>query len=152
MDINIIWPGKTKDFYIHRLVLEYCKKIKKMIRFRLIEIKETKYDAVKRLREEKKLIEQNIPKDSYIIVLDVNGKRLNTMELANIMESLILLRNKHLVFIIGSHNGLHNDIKKRANLLLSLSALDLPHELSRVMLLEQIYRILCYFNKVPYAK
>jgi 23S rRNA (pseudouridine1915-N3)-methyltransferase len=153
MDLIIIWPGKIKNIYLNQVAAEYCNKIKKMIRFQLIQIKESKHDAAKRLKEEKKLIKEKIPDYSYKIVLDMKGKQLGTMEWVKIIKSLLFSStNKHIVFIGGSHNGLDEEIKSDADLLLGLSPLELPHELSRVVLLEQIYRVLCYINKIPYPK
>lgn len=153
MDIYVIWPGKIKNIYLNEIAEDYCNKIKKMIRFQLVQVKETKFESnYKRLGEEKKLIEERIPSGSYKVVLDVMGKQIRTMELIKIMNSIIFTGKKRMVFIGGSHNGLHEDIKKGSDLMLSLSSLEIPHELSRVVLLEQIYRVLCYINNIPYPK
>lgn len=152
MDIYVIWPGKIKNIYLNQIAVDYCNKIKKMIRFQLVQVKETKFEPGKRLREEKMLIQERIPSGSYKVVLDVMGKQIRTLELVNIMKSIIFAGKKHMIFIIGSHNGLHEDIKKGADLMLALTSLEMPHELSRVVLLEQIYRILCYINNIPYPK
>ncbi|OGF67383.1 MAG: hypothetical protein A2Y62_20985 [Candidatus Fischerbacteria bacterium RBG_13_37_8] len=152
MKLFIIWPGKIKNTHMNFIAEEYCKKIEKMIRFQLVQIRENKRDSSRRLLDEKKLIEEKIPASSYLIVLDAKGTQSSTEDLLKRITSLMNSSYKNLVFIMGSHYGLHSDIKQHANFALALSSMDLPHELTRVILLEQIYRILAYMNNVPYAK
>jgi 23S rRNA (pseudouridine1915-N3)-methyltransferase len=152
MHIIIIWPGKTKNTHADLLIRDYCKKIEKMIRFQIIQIKENKYDTARKLRDEKKLIEDAIPPHSYVVVLDSKGTSCTTGDLLKLISGRIHGSAKNLVFILGSHLGLHADIKAHAHLQVALSAVDLPHELCRVILVEQIYRILSIMNNIPYPK
>jgi 23S rRNA (pseudouridine1915-N3)-methyltransferase len=152
MHIIIIWPGKTKNTHADYMIRDYCKKIEKMIRFQIIQIKENKYDTARKLRDEKKLIEDAIPPHSYIVVLDSKGTYAVTNDLLKLISTRIHGSAKNLVFVVGSHLGLHADIKAHAHLQVALSPLDLPHELCRIILVEQIYRVLCIMNTIPYPK
>ena len=152
MNIVIIWPGKTKNKFIEQIVLDYCKKIEKMIRFQIVQVKETKCDAARKLREEKKLIEEKIPPQSCVVVLDSKGKNCTTDDMLKLVSSRMKSACKNLVFVSGGHLGLHEDLKAKAHVQVALSPLDLPHEVCRIILVEQIYRVLCIINKIPYPK
>ena len=95
---------------------------------------------------------KNIPDDAFVITLEINGKMLDSEELADKINKLGIMGESHIVFVIGGSLGLHQDVSKRANFKLSFSKMTFPHQLMRVILLEQIYRSYRIINNEPYHK
>ncbi len=142
--IRIICVGKLKEKYLVDACQEYIKRIGKYTKIEVIELKDSN------IEEEKDNILKHINKD-YIVTLDVEGNMLDSPTLANKIDN-IYLTNSNITFIIGGSYGLHNDIKKLSDFSLSFSKLTFPHQLFRVMLLEQIYRSFKIMNNETYHK
>lgn len=142
--IKIICIGKLKEKYLTDACLEYIKRISKYTKIEIIELKDSN------ILEEKERILKHINKD-YIITLDIEGSIIDSPTLAKKLDS-ILISNPNIAFIIGGSEGLHQDIKKISNYSLSFSKLTFPHQLFRVMLLEQIYRSFKIINNETYHK
>lgn len=144
--IKIICHGKIKEDYLNKLIEDYKKRITKYHKIEIIELKD--YDN---LEIEKNIIEKHIGNQDYVIALDIDGKQFASEELANIIDTTF---NNHgtITFIIGSSYGLHEDVKRRANLRLSFSKMTFPHGLFRGILLEQIYRSFKILNNESYHK
>ncbi len=142
--IKVICVGKLKEKYLVDACLEYVKRINKYIRLEIIELKDS--DIVR----EKDEILKYINKD-YIITLEIEGEMLDSPTLSRKIDN-IFLNNSNITFIIGGSEGLHQDIKKISNYSLSFSKLTFPHQLFRVMLLEQIYRSFKIMNNETYHK
>lgn len=142
--IKIICVGKLKEKYLTDAVLEYSKRISKYTKLEIIELKDSNINA------EKDEILKHINKD-YIITLEIEGNSITSCELAKKIDN-IFISNPNICFIIGGSDGLHDDIKKLSNYKLSFSKLTFPHQLFRVMLLEQIYRSFKILNNETYHK
>lgn len=142
--IKVICVGKLKEKYLVDACLEYVKRINKYTRLEIIELKDS--DVVR----EKDEILKYINKD-YIITLEIEGEMLDSPTLSRKIDN-IFLNNSNITFIIGGSEGLHQDIKKISNYNLSFSKLTFPHQLFRVMLLEQIYRSFKIMNNEKYHK
>lgn len=144
--IKIICHGKIKEDYLNKLIDDYKKRISKYHKLEIIELKD--YDN---LEIEKGIIEKHIGNQDYVIALDIEGKQYQSEELASLIDSTF---NNHgtITFIIGSSYGLHEDVKRRANLRLSFSKMTFPHGLFRGILLEQIYRSFKILNNESYHK
>ena len=142
--IKVICVGKSKEKYLVDACLEYVKRINKYTRLEIIELKDS--DVVR----EKDEILKYINKD-YIITLEIEGEMLDSPTLSRKIDN-IFLNNSNITFIIGGSEGLHQDIKKISNYSLSFSKLTFPHQLFRVMLLEQIYRSFKIMNNETYHK
>lgn len=144
--IKIICHGKIKEEYLNKLIEDYKKRISKYHKLEIIELKD--YDN---LEMEKGIIEKNIGNQDYVIALDIDGKEYSSEGLSKVIDQTF---NNHgtITFIIGSSYGLHEDIKKRANLRMSFSKLTFPHGLFRGILLEQIYRSFKILNNESYHK
>lgn len=142
--IKVICVGKLKEKYLVDACLEYVKRINKYTRLEIIELKDS--DVVR----EKDEILKYINKD-YIITLEIEGEMLDSPTLSRKIDN-IFLNNSNITFIIGGSEGLHQDIKKISNYNLSFSKLTFPHQLFRVMLLEQIYRSFKIINNEKYHK
>lgn len=151
--IKIICVGKIKEKYLSDATYEYKKRISKYSKLEIIEIPDEKTDDPKiALNKEKEKILKVLNLKDYIITLDINGKMIDSVELSKKIDSIFTNENSNITFIIGGSCGLHDDIKNKANYSLSFSRLTFPHQLFRVMLLEQIYRSYKILNNESYHK
>lgn len=144
--IKIICLGKIKETYLTELINDYQKRISRYHKIEIIELKDENDLTI-----EKNNIEKYLKKDEYIIALDIQGKELDSVELANKIDETFLNYGT-ITFIIGSSYGIHEDVKQKANLRLSFSKMTFPHGLTRGILLEQIYRSFKILNNETYHK
>lgn len=150
--IKIICVGKMKEKYFSLAIEEYYKRISKYTNIEIIEVADEGINDKKVvLKKEADKIIKNIDNKSYIILLDIGGKSYSSMEFANKIDS-ILLHHSNITFIIGGSYGIHENIKNMANLCISFSEMTFPHQLFRVLLLEQIYRAFKILNNESYHK
>ncbi len=149
--IKIITVGKIKEKYLLDAIDEYKKRISKYTSINIYEVNDENFDITKTLLKEKESILKHVSEKDYIISLDIDGNMLTSEELASKIDN-IYLTNSDICFIIGGSYGLHEDIKKMSNYRLSFSKLTFPHQLFRVMLLEQIYRAYKINNNETYHK
>lgn len=150
--IKIICVGKIKEHYLKEAIEEYKKRLSKYIKLEIIELQDISNNNINIILEkEKELILNKTSEKDYVITLEIEGKELSSVELANKIDN-ILLTNSNITFIIGGSYGLHEEIKSRSNFKLSFSKLTFPHQLFRVMLLEQIYRSYKILNNESYHK
>jgi len=139
MNISIICVGRLKEKYWQDAAAEYIKRLSRFGRIEVIELGESKSDDS---REESSEILKKLPSgnDCYIIALDVGGKRKTSEELAQSFSDLSLSGKSRLCFIIGGSNGFDDRVREAADMRLSFSDFTFPHQLMRIILLEQIYR------------
>ena len=155
MRIKILWPGKTRDKNIKELQDAYLEKINKLERCEIFETKEARGLAE---RMEKRILEieanglEKHMKDDYIICLFDKGKEMDSEEFAQFLQEKKANSVRTVTFIVGGFLGLAEGMLKKAHFLLSLSKMTLSHELTRVVLLEQIYRSLTIMHGRQYAK
>lgn len=150
--IKIICVGKIKEKYLSGAIEEYKKRITKYTKIDIIELQDFDYDNVEVTKEkEKDLILKYINPKDYIITLEIDGKELTSNEFASKIDS-IFITNPNITFIIGGSYGLSDQIKKISNYPLSFSKMTFPHQLFRVILLEQIYRAYKINNNENYHK
>lgn len=147
--IKIICVGKLKEKYLIEAIKEYQKRLSKYTKLEIIELPDYNYDQVKTKIEEGKNILSKISEKDYVVTLEINGKELDSICLSSFIDSNI---SKNITFIIGGSNGLSDDVLKRTNYSLSFSKLTFPHQLFRVLLLEQIYRSFKIINNESYHK
>ena len=147
--IKIICVGKLKEDYLKKAIEEYKKRITKYSKIEIIELEDESNGNI--LEKEKTKILKYINEKDYVITLEINGSSIDSIELSKKVES-IYLNYSNITFIIGGSYGLHDDIKKRSNSALSFSKLTFPHQLFRVMLLEQIYRSFKIMHHETYHK
>ena len=153
MNISLICVGKIKEDYLKEGISEYLKRIKPFCTFNLIELKEVNnYDDERNINEEGKLILDNINDNNYVITLEIEGKELSSVELSNLISNHYTYNNKEIVFVIGGSCGLSNEVKRRSDYHLSFSKLTFPHQLMRMIFLEQLYRALTIMNNMKYHK
>jgi len=143
--IKIICVGKIKEQYLKDAIKDYQTRISKYHKLEIIEVQDSNMKA------EKELILKYIDKKDYIISLDIKGQNLTSTELANKLDKTFIT-NSTITFIIGGSDGIDEEIKSISNYKLSFSNLTFPHQLFRVMLLEQIYRSFKILNNETYHK
>ena len=144
--IKIICLGKLKENYLKEMVLDYTKRVRKYHKMEIIELKDEEG-----LDVEAKNILKHIDAKDYVITLEIKGKNLDSLELAEVIRNTFI-NYSTIVFVIGSSMGLSNEVSLRSNLRLSFSSLTFPHGLFRGMLLEQIYRAFKINNNENYHK
>ena len=159
MKVTILTVGKIKEKYLKDAIDEYSKRLSKYCKLEIVEVTDEKTpdnasevleDAI-RAKEAERLL-KHIKDDSFVITLEINGKQLSSEELSDKIEKLGVQGVSHIVFVIGGSIGLGKDVLKRSNFALSFSKMTFPHQLMRVVLLEQIYRSYRIINREPYHK
>ena len=149
--IKIIAVGKIKEEYLKEAIKEYTKRLSKFTKVNIIEVDDEDFDINKTLLKEKENIIKYINEKDYIITLEIEGNQIDSIDFSKKIEST-LNHNSDITFIIGGSYGLHDDIKRMSNYKLSFSKMTFPHQLFRVILLEQIYRSFKIINHEEYHK
>ena len=155
MKIKILWPGKTRNALIRQLQEHYLRRINQLEHCEIIETKEAKGISEKQENRIKEIelegLEKHL-KNDYIICLFDKGKEMNSQEFARFLERTAESSSRTVTFVSGGFLGLAERVIQSADFLLSLSKMTFSHELSRVMLLEQLYRSLSIVKGRQYAK
>lgn len=152
MKINILAVGKIKEKYIVDGINEYKKRLSAYATVNIIEVnEETSVLNIenKSEKEGEKILEKA---KGFLIGLDIKGLLLDSKELANLVQSNMVNGVSEITFIIGGSNGLSTSVRKRCDILLSFGKMTFPHQLFRLILMEQIYRSFTIINKTPYHK
>lgn len=150
--IKIICVGKIKEKFYKDGINEYLKRLSKYTKIEIIEVEDiddTNKNIV--LEKEKELILKKINSKDYIITMEIEGNLIDSIQLSNKIND-VLIHNSNISFIIGGSYGIHQDIKAMSNYRLSFSKLTFPHQLFRLILLEQIYRSFKIINNETYHK
>ena len=159
MKITILCVGKVKEKFYRDAIDEFTKRLSRYCKLEIVEVADEKtneYASENEIRlvkeKEGERIIKNIKDDAYVITLCIDGKQLNSEELSERIERLGIQGTSHICFIIGGSLGLSDEVIKRADFKLSFSKMTFPHQLMRVILLEQIYRAYRIMNNEPYHK
>lgn len=159
MKVTILAVGKIKEKYMRDAIQEYVKRLGPYCKIEVIEVADEKTDEnasttmielVKNKEGEK--LSRYIRDDAYVITLEIEGELLTSEQLAKKVETLGVTGKSHIIFVIGGSLGLADSIKKRANYAVSFSRMTFPHQLVRVILVEQIYRSYRIITGAPYHK
>ena len=159
MKITIITVGKIKEKYLKDAIDEYSKRLSKYCKLEIIEVADEKTpdnvsavveDSI-RAKEAERIVKY-IKDDAYLITLEINGKQLTSEELADKVDKLGVQGVSHIIFVIGGSIGLGDAVLQKSDFALSFSKMTFPHQLMRVILLEQIYRSYRIINGEPYHK
>ena len=157
MKISIVCAGKLKESYLRDGIAEYEKRLRPYADVQIREIAEERMkehpSAAEKagvLRREGERLLAQVPKDAYLIVLDVGGTAYSSEELAAKLDGLALAGQSHVSFLIGGPFGLSDEVRRTAGLRLSFSHFTLPHQLIRLFLMEQIYRAFKISRGEPY--
>ena len=150
--IKIICVGKIKEKYLQDAISEYQKRLSKYTKIEIIELNDisnlNKNDIIEK---EGINILNHIKDKDYVITLDINGVKMDSVTFADTLSKTLII-NSNIVFIVGGSYGLSNSVSNRSNFKLSFSDLTFPHQLFRVILLEQIYRAFKINNNEEYHK
>jgi len=145
LNIRIIAVGGLKENYLKSACAEYLKRLNAFCTIKLVEVSECRLPNIpsqkeieKALLVESKTIFKNI--QGFLVALCIEGKQLGSEELSGVISELGVMGNSTISFVIGSSHGISDEVKNKADLRLSMSKMTFPHQLARVMLLEQIYR------------
>lgn len=149
--LKIICVGSIKEKEMTLLINEYLKRLQKYTKIEIIELPDYSYDLKNTIKHESDLILKNIGAKDFVITMEIEGKQLTSVELAEKIRTT-LITNSTITFIIGGSYGLSEEVKKRSNMALSFSKLTFPHQLFRLILLEQIYRSFKIINNEAYHK
>lgn len=159
MEINIITVGKIKEDYFKKAIEEYEKRLKAYCRVNFIELKDesegknlSDKDIDIILDKEGKRILEKIKERSFIIVLDILGRSIDSVEFSKNINDIMLDGISSIDFIIGGSLGISQEVKDKANYSLSFSKFTFPHKLMKVILMEQIYRAFTIINNKTYHK
>ncbi|KPU27213.1 hypothetical protein TR13x_06535 [Caloranaerobacter sp. TR13] len=159
MNITIISVGKIKEKYLNDGIKEFSKRLSKYCKLKLIEVSDEKapenlseaeMEIVKKKEGERILSKLN--ESSYIITLCIDGKSLSSEEFSKKLDSLALSGNSNITFIIGGSLGLSQEVINKSHFKLSFSKMTFPHQLMKLILLEQVYRAFRISRGQPYHK
>ncbi len=143
--IKIICVGKIKEAFYRDAIDEYLKRLSKYHKVIIEEVMDSDINS------ERDLILRHISNKDYVVTLEIDGNSMSSVEFSSFIDKS-LINNSNIVFVIGGSLGLHDDIKKRSDYSLSFSKMTFPHQLFRVILLEQIYRSFKIINNESYHK
>lgn len=159
MNITLVTVGKVKEKFYRDAILEFEKRLSRYCKLDIIEVADEKTpDKASEIVEEQikekeaERILKYIKEDAYCIALAIEGKKTDSVKLANHINELAVSGRSNLVFVVGGSLGLHKKVLNRADEKLSFSDMTFPHQLMRVILLEQIYRCYRIINGEPYHK
>jgi 23S rRNA (pseudouridine1915-N3)-methyltransferase len=159
MNITIITVGKIKEKYLKDAIDEYSKRLSRYCKLDIIEVSDEKTPDNASEKEELQIkdregesILKHIKDNMYVIALAIEGKQITSEELAGLIKNLGVKGESNITFIIGGSLGLSKNVLNRANYKLSFSKMTFPHQLMRVILLEQIYRGYRIISGEPYHK
>jgi 23S rRNA (pseudouridine1915-N3)-methyltransferase len=154
MKIALLQTGKTTDTHIAEVADLYGKRIKKYSVFDIITLSDLKNARNMPVQEQKlkegKQIIKSISYDDYVILLDERGKEHRTIEFAGLLGKIFMLPKKRIVFVIGGPWGFSDEVYNRADFKMSLSKMTFPHQLVRLLFLEQLYRVFTIIKGEPY--
>ena len=146
LKITVIAVGQLKERFWRDACAEYSKRLGGYCNLTVREIPDSNRE------QESTLVLEALPENATIIVLDIQGKETSSEALASQIERYTVEGVSHLVFVIGGSDGLTNAVKERASLRMSFGPITLPHNLARVVLLEQVYRAFKIIKREPYHK
>ena len=159
MKITVLCVGKVKEKFFTDAIKEYSKRLSRYCKLEIVEVADEKTPdgaselVVSQIKEkEAERMEKYLPDSAYVIALAIEGKKLTSEKLAEKIDSLGISETSHLVFLIGGSLGMSDRLLKRADYLLSFSDMTFPHQLMRVILLEQVYRSYRIIHGEPYHK
>lgn len=159
MKITILCVGKIKERFYRDAVDEYVKRLSRYAAVKIVEVADEKTPDEASQKEEALILEREgerllktIPEDGYVTALAIDGKKYDSVKLSGHLSDLMVSGSSHLVYVIGGSLGLSPRVLARADEKLSFSDLTFPHQLMRVILLEQIYRSFRIMKGEPYHK
>lgn len=159
MKITILCVGKIKEKFYRDAIAEYSKRLSRYCKLEIVEVADEKTPdhasehEIELIKEKEGLrLLSALKPDAYVVCLAIDGKELDSVTLSEKIQRLGISGNSHICFVIGGSLGIANTVLQKADLLLSFSKMTFPHQLMRVILLEQLYRAYRISNNEPYHK
>ncbi|KAB8136816.1 23S rRNA (pseudouridine(1915)-N(3))-methyltransferase RlmH [Gracilibacillus oryzae] len=159
MKITIVTVGKLKEKYLKQGIQEYMKRLSTYAKVEIAEVADEKApenmseaEMIEVKRKEGERILAHISQDTYVITLEINGKMLSSEQLAAKMDELATYGKSKIAFVIGGSLGISEEVQQRSDLALSFSKMTFPHQVMRLILLEQVYRGFRINRGEPYHK
>lgn len=156
MKLGFLWVGKTRDPLLSKLEERYLKRIQGHFPIETTIVPDLKknnpHQQSAQLVREARQIKKKLPDKAYLVVLDSEGKEFTSVEFASFLVKLMNRGVSKVAFVMGGHLGVHEKVRESADQKMSFTKLTLPHELARVLLLEQIYRAVTIIKCLPYHK
>jgi 23S rRNA (pseudouridine1915-N3)-methyltransferase len=153
MKLRVVWLGKTRDPHLASLAKDFAARIEHSLPIEITELKDVKTgDGDRRLQDEASRILGTIDGSDRVILLDASGPMWNSNQLAEFLGKHMNEEQRRLTFVIGGFGGTAESVRKRADRKWSLSPLTFTHDMTRVLVLEQLYRALAILNNHPYSK
>ncbi|MBI3502907.1 MAG: 23S rRNA (pseudouridine(1915)-N(3))-methyltransferase RlmH [Bacteroidetes bacterium] len=140
MNITLLCTGKTSEKYIAEGIKMYAERIKHYCKFNLIEVEAGKGNESEIIKKESLTILKRVGENDFLILLDEKGKEQTSVQFAEMLQHHQNISTKNLIFLIGGAYGFSEDVYQRANAKISLSLMTFPHQLVRIIFLEQLYR------------
>ena len=152
MNIKLLYIGKNKSNNIETLIVDYEKKIKHFINFKIHCLKNKNRLSQKSLiiKSDSETILKNIKKGDFIVLLDEGGKNYNSLEFSNFLQKNMINGIKNLTFVIGGAYGVNTELKDFAKNKIALSNMTFSPDMARLFFVEQLYRSLTIINNIPY--
>ena len=159
MNVTLIVVGNNKEKFFREAVDEYSKRLSKFCKLNIIEVEDEEtpasssdsFDSQIKDKEGERILKK-IPSSAFVFTLEIDGKKYDSVSFSRKIENLCITGNSHICFIIGGSLGLSDSVKKISNERISFSDMTFPHQLMRVILLEQVYRAFKIINNEPYHK
>lgn len=159
MRVTALTVGKIKEPYLRAALEEYAKRLGKYCKLKIVEVADEKTpdapdgaQAELVLKKEGERLLKSLPRDAYVITLEIAGQQLSSEQFARKIDSLAVQGVSHIAFVIGGSLGLGKNILEKSDYALSFSKMTFPHQLMRVILLEQVYRSYRIIKGEPYHK
>ena len=153
MKLRLVWLGKTRDRHLASLAKDFAARIEHSLPIEITELKDVKSgDGERRLQDEASRILGALDGSDRVILLDASGPMWSSRQLADFLGKHMNEEQRRLTFVIGGFGGTAESVRKRADRKWSLSPLTFTHDMTRVLVLEQLYRALAILNNHPYSK
>ncbi len=154
INLSVISVGSVKEKYLQEMIADYAKRISKYANIELVSLKDetNKMDEISVKSIEGKRIIEAIKPGFYVMLLDLKGKMLDSVEFSRKIDEIATYHSAKIAFVIGGSMGVSDEVKKRADYLISFSKMTFPHQLMKGILLEQIYRAFKILNNESYHK
>jgi 23S rRNA (pseudouridine1915-N3)-methyltransferase len=153
MKVRVVWIGKTRNRELASLIDDFVERLQRFVPVEITEVRDPKTgnDFRQLMAEEERLL-ATIDSNDRVVVLDPEGQSWNSMQLAQFVGKHLGNDPRRLTFVIGGYGGMSAKMKAQADRRWSLSALTFTHEMTRLVVIEQLYRALCILNNHPYSK
>ena len=153
MKLVLVWVGRTRDFRWRALEEEYLSRLRKFVAVDVCPVRESRLrDPLQAQGQESQLLESRIPSASAVVALDERGDQASSQDFAALLGTLAARGTRTISFVMGGPHGLAEGLRVRADQRLALSRMTWPHEMARVMVLEQLYRAFSIMRGYPYHK